>query len=247
MRIRFRHISYTLIALNLALFLMLGMFIYSRGGIEYLKAKYVQIVNKETVNDSFIEFRNNRIESFRRLPIKNTDVLLVGDSITEYGFWGEYLGGKFKNRGIGGETTGGLKEWFSEIIQKKPAAIVMLIGINNLKSGENVQETYLSDMDYFCKNIPQTIRGVIVGILPINESMAKGFIHCTNSELTEINKQLKELAARFSNIEYVNPYPELVEKGTNQLNYKYTIDGVHLNHQGYQQYVDSVLKPLFTE
>ncbi|CCO23215.1 GDSL-type esterase/lipase family protein [Maridesulfovibrio hydrothermalis] len=125
--------------------------------------------------------------------MKESDILLVGDSIIEYGLWDEYLGENFKNRGLGGETTAGLKEWFPRIAEKPHAAIILLIGINNLKSGEkNSINRYLADMYELCNEYSGKAKIFLVGILPINEQMAQEFIHCTNDELEKINEKLKK-------------------------------------------------------
>lgn len=234
---------YILLSVNILCLVFLLMFIRSRGGVDYLKAKYNQVVNKESINDSLIEFRENRIESFRKLPVSDSAIFMVGDSITENGPWQELLACNVKNRGIGGETTDGLQEWFSELIKQQPLAIVLLIGINNLKSGKADVEDYLSDMRDFCRDSAE-IPLYLVGVLPVNEQMAQGFIHCKNADLIRVNRELEKIADEFGHVQFVNAWPALTEGTIDSLKEQYTIDGVHLSYDGYVRYCAKVLKPL---
>ncbi|MBI9112700.1 GDSL-type esterase/lipase family protein [Maridesulfovibrio ferrireducens] len=227
---------YTLLSINAVMLLFAAYFVHSRGGIEYLKAKYKQVVQNEAIGDSFAKMRKNKIESLLALPSNDSDILMVGDSITESGHWSELFNdSRFKNRGIGGETTTALKDWFSKLAVKKPSVMVLLIGINNLKSGINEQQTntYLSDIKSFCKEIPQETQGYIISILPINEELSENFIKCKNHEIKNINLKLQEEAEQFSNVKYVDIFSNIINKN-GQLDPAYTVDGVHLTHEGYK-------------
>lgn len=236
---------YGLLFANIAMFVLLGVFISSRGGVEYIKIKLSQIKNGVSVQDSMNKVSNYRKSSFEKLPVAESDVLMVGDSLTEHGFWNELLGADFKNRGIGGEITGGLKQWVGPITRGKVRAVVLLIGINNFKHADASVAEYLADMEEILGLIPQDTKVYSIGLLPLNEEMCKEFIHCSNSRLLEINCELKKLTNKFSNVEYVEAGPALVEQGSDQLNPDYTTDGVHLNYNGYVQYANEVLRPLF--
>ena len=239
---------YFLLSFNILMLIFLTFFIYSRGGIQYLQAKYKQIVQREDINSNLIKFKNSRIESFIKSPILSSDILIIGDSISEYGEWSEYMNNcRIKNRGIGGETSSGLKEWFSTLAEREPAEIILLIGINNFKSGISLQKIngYLNDITFICKHTSKKTTMNIVSILPINEPMARGFIHCKNSDLININKQLKTITNKFDNVEYIDAFKNMLNKESEQLDPSYTIDGVHLTYDGYIKYITSSLANKF--
>ncbi|CCO23214.1 protein of unknown function [Maridesulfovibrio hydrothermalis AM13 = DSM 14728] len=48
-------------------------------------------------------------------------------------------------------------------------------------------------------------------------------------------------------VEYVDAWPTMITKETSQLNPLFTLDGVHLSHEGYMNYASSVLAPIFKQ
>ncbi len=240
---------YSLVFFNFLMLLFLVFFVYSRGGLKYLKAKYKQIKQGENIHAATLLLRQNVIESFLKAPSHKTDIFMIGDSITEYGRWAEYMGDeRFKNRGLGGETSSNLKEWFLPLVQKKPESFVLLVGINSFKAGvtHELAEKYIDDLNYFCEQTASLTKGYIVSILPINEPMSTGFIYCRNKDLLEINTRIEELTTKFSHIEYANVFFHMLDDKTGQLNPEFTVDGAHLTYSGYMKYI-SALKPIMKE
>ena len=80
--------------------------------------------------------------------MKQTDLLFLGDSLTDYHDWGHF--GKHFNAGIAGDTTDGLLYRMEYILDKKPATVVLMIGINDLLQGvslEQLKQNYLKVLD----------------------------------------------------------------------------------------------------
>ncbi len=84
-------------------------------------------------------WRERRSAWARRLDQDRHAVVLLGDSITQG--WGDDLGGAFPgmevaNRGISGDTTRGvLLRLEDDVLALDPAAVVLLIGTNDLEEG----------------------------------------------------------------------------------------------------------------
>src|SRR5574344_1424520 len=78
---------------------------------------------------------SDKVEDFRQEhKIDSSDVVMVGNSLTEYaGNWSILLGEKnVINRGIAGDNAEGIYNRLSQILPGHPKAIFLMIGINDL-------------------------------------------------------------------------------------------------------------------
>ena len=86
-------------------------------------------------------FYYQRATLFEVLPTSKSDIIFLGNSITNGGEWAELLGNPHaKNRGISGDTTQGVLDRLSTITKGKPSKIFLLIGTNDLSRGKSVDE-----------------------------------------------------------------------------------------------------------
>lgn len=88
----------------------------------------------------------NRLSLFENLNSRPT-VVMLGDSITQWGEWSELIGPEVANRGIGGDTSAGLLARLGPSVPDSATTVVIMIGLNDLKepgwtakgSAENVR------------------------------------------------------------------------------------------------------------
>src|ERR1035437_634694 len=72
---------------------------------------------------------------FAKMP-GPADVVMLGDSITEWSDWRELLpNADVINRGIRGDTSDGVLERLPEVIRRNPRIVVLMIGVNDLYIG----------------------------------------------------------------------------------------------------------------
>jgi lysophospholipase L1-like esterase len=106
-----------------------------------------------------------------------------------------------------------------------------MIGINDLNQGRSVDEifnNYKIILNSFHKKSSKT-EVFVQSILPLNnQKFPNGGV---NNKIIELNARLKDLAQEFS-FQYIDLYSSFLD-GNNQLDERYTIDGIHLNGQGY--------------
>ena len=97
---------------------------------------------QRTIVRAFLEGHHARqISAFEALPIAPDDVVFLGDSITEAGPWEELFPGiRVRNRGIGGDTTGGVLRRLEQVTSGGPAKVFLLIGTNDLGRGASEAE-----------------------------------------------------------------------------------------------------------
>ncbi len=167
---------------------------------------------------------------FEKLPITNSDIIFLGDSLTDEGEWSELLEIPIKNRGISGDTTDRILNRLDQIIESKPHKIFLTIGINDLLNGSLEAQILLKYQNILAEfqKTPNT-KVFITSILPVNNTLTRYFQN--NHKISNINLQLKKITRDF-NYEFIDVFTHLIDKN-NQLDTQYTSDGLHLNGQGY--------------
>ena len=190
-------------------------------------------------------FYYQRATLFEVLPTSKSDIIFLGNSITNGGEWAELLRNPHaKNRGISGDTTQGVLDRLSTITKGKPSKIFLLIGTNDLSRGKSVDEV--------AKNVAKIVERVkrespktklyVQSVLPVNPKFNKFLGHMNRQkDIAALNAKIKAIAARHG-VTYIDVYKSLVIPSTDVMNPEYTNDGLHLLGKGYQKWVD-VLKP----
>jgi lysophospholipase L1-like esterase len=166
--------------------------------------------------------------------------ILIGDSLTDMNEWEEAFPGKnIKNRGIYGDTTKGVLNRLDPVISQKPEKIFIMVGINDLAEGANkdsILKNYQSILRTLKEGLPDT-ELYIQSLLPNHEELnTKAAIK--NEDIIEINEELKHLA-QDHDAAYIDLYPKF-ESEDGQLAKKYTVDGVHLNGEGYKVWEETI-------
>lgn len=178
-----------------------------------------------------------RIAEFKDNPLVANDIVFLGNSITEQaGDWALITKNtKARNRGIAGDTTDGVLARLGEIIYFKPLQIFILIGINDLfrddMTAEKVFNNILEIVNQIHDGSPET-KIFVQTILPTTTKSIKEKIQLTNSLLFNADStQSYELIALHNHFEAVDGL----------MNMEFSVDGVHLNENGYAQWVDIII------
>ncbi len=190
-------------------------------------------------------FYYQRATLFEVLPTSKSDIIFLGNSITNGGEWAELLRNPHaKNRGISGDTTQGVLDRLSTITKGKPSKIFLLIGTNDLSRGKSVDEV--------AKNVEKIVERVkrespktklyVQSVFPVNPKFNKFLGHMNRQkDIAALNAKIKAVAARHG-VTYIDVYKSLVTPSTDVMNPEYTNDGLHLLGKGYLKWVE-VLKP----
>lgn len=217
------------------LFLLLGILVIAKkGGFSYLKQKKFAISAKSNAGNKFYPpYYLHKISQFEILPKSNSDVIFLGDSITDECEWAELLGNlNIKNRGISGDTTERILNRLDEIVESKPKQIFLMVGINDfINSGKLVEQTfehYKKILLRIREKTPST-EVFIQSTLPVNNKIVN--YSEINQKVVRLNIFLQEIAKELS-FKYIDLFSPLSDS-QNQLDAQYTLDGVHLNGQAY--------------
>jgi lysophospholipase L1-like esterase len=178
-----------------------------------------------------------RIAEFKKNPLETGDIVFLGNSITEQGGdWEAKVNStKAKNRGISGDTTEGVLARLAELIYYKPEQVFILIGINDLfredMTSEKVFNNILKIVDQIHDGSPRT-KIFVQTILPTNTVTLKEKIQSTNSLLTN-----SEATAPYTLISLHTHFATQDDI----MNMELSVDGVHLNENGYAVWVDKII------
>ncbi len=200
-------------------------------------------------------------EDLKKQPADPKRVVFMGDSITDFWRLDQYFPGKpYVNRGIGGQTTPQmLVRMYPDVIDLKPAAMVVLAGTNDIArntgpmTAELIEENIMA-MTELAQH--HGIKVILCAVLPVSDypflkqqsgggapAAAPGpgrgpipRIRMTDShpaaDILKLNAWMKDYAARVNAIyvDYFTPIAD--EKGW--LKDGYSEDGLHPNAEGYK-------------
>ena len=168
-------------------------------------------------------------------------VVFFGDSISHEGDWDKLFPNvKALNRGISGDTTLGLINRQSEVIDLKPRTVFLLIGTNDLCFGrpvDQVADNYRRILGRFKQELPGT-KVYVQSVLPINENMHPPRIYRNNKNIEALNPEIRKAAEEYG-YTWIDIAPAFRD-ATGQLDKKLTRDGLHLSAQGYSVWHDAI-------
>ncbi len=216
---------------NILLLVLLALLIARSYGLVY-KIKQKLLIKFKKNNNSYSAYYLHKKSHFEILPKNKNSVIFLGDSITDEGEWTELLdNSNIKNRGISGDTTDGVLNRLDEIFKSQPQKVFIMIGINDLMSNKSINQT-LTDYKHILSSIQNQIPNTevfIQSVLPVNNKITRYWQN--NNNVFKLNQKLEELAKEFQN-QYIDLFSHLSDS-ENQLDAQYTLDGLHLNGQGY--------------
>ncbi|MFA5849124.1 MAG: GDSL-type esterase/lipase family protein [Bacteroidales bacterium] len=189
----------------------------------------------------------HRASLFEKLPIHKSDIVFLGNSITHYAEWAEIFNDRHvKNRGISGDLVEGVYDRLDPIIKGQPKKIFLLIGVNNL-ARNHCADSVLMGIEKIAEKImkesPRT-KLYIQSVFPVNSTFTNSPRHANKgARIIELNNGIKKMCAE-KGLTYIDVYPALKCKDSDELDPKYTTDGLHLNGDAYMVWKEILEKYL---
>lgn len=190
------------------------------------------------------EYWDRKASLFEILPVNGNDIIMLGNSITDGGEFGELFGiHNIKNRGISSEVITGVEKRLGPVTAGHPAKIFLLIGINDVSHGHSVAklaERYERLVKKIREQSPAT-RLYLQSVMPINNDYRryKGLFG-KEKTVKDFNVKIKDIAGA-NEAEYIDLWPELAGPD-GKLRKEYTNDGLHLNGAGYRAWTRAIEK-----
>jgi lysophospholipase L1-like esterase len=186
-----------------------------------------------TYRPGLYEFEEQLYESY---PHAKTDIVFLGNSLTDRVDWNELLGmSNVHNRGISGDITFGVLQRLHEVINGHPAKVFILIGINDISRNipdSVILENYKKIIERIKAGSPHT-KIYFQTLLPVNNEFTQFKNHYNKDKhILWLNYQIKLLGNR-EKITVIDLYPHFLND-QNKLEKKYTLDGLHVNAEGYK-------------
>ena len=177
-------------------------------------------------------------EALKKVPVPVGRVVFFGDSITDGWKLDQYFPGKpYVNRGIGGQTTAQmLVRMFPDVINLKPAALILLAGTNDI-ARNNGPQTF----DQITQNFQaitelaqlHNIKVILCAVMPVSDyTQRKQIARRPPADILKLNAWLQAYAAKVGAI-YCDYYTVTADdKGL--LKDGFSGDGLHPNPKGYE-------------
>jgi len=175
-------------------------------------------------------------------------VIFFGDSITDLWRLNEYFPDRaFVNRGISGQITGEmLGRLKADVIDLRPAAVVILAGTNDL--ARNIPLTGIEDNLLMIGDLCDTykIKVIFASVLPVSDyhkGENKSYERTTARPpvfIKALNEWIESFCVNRHHV-YLNYYAAMVDK-TEQMKEDLADDGLHPNAKGYR-----IMAPLVLE
>ena len=208
----------------------------------------------QRVTYRFTQHYNERVELFERLDdLDSTKIVMLGNSLTENavnaGDWNVLLRTKdVVNRGISGDDALGITSRLVQILPKKPKAIFLMCGTNDLShhlTAEQVFKKVRALIDTIRAGAPGT-KLYVQSLLPINENFGRWKnLQGRTDDIPLVNDMLRQYCDE-QEITYIELFPYFTNRHNNVLIRFLSVDGLHLSKQGYRIWAEH-LRPYVLE
>ena len=184
------------------------------------------------------EYNLQRRSLFEVLPVYSSDIVFLGNSITDG--WDNahpefFTANNFACRGIGGQVTAQMLCRFrADVINLHPQAVVILAGTNDLAQNngpiatQHIVENIISMAELA---MAAGIRPIICSVLPAGKYPWRTEIESVPEKIRDLNARLHRYASDRGLI-WVDYYTAM-DAGDGSMRSEYTKDGVHPTSEGY--------------
>jgi lysophospholipase L1-like esterase len=176
-------------------------------------------------------------ERLRAAPADPRRVVFLGDSITDgWKLAQSFPDRPYVNRGIGGQTTPQmLVRMYPDVIDLKPAALIILAGTNDISRNTGpVTITMIEENFQAMTELAQAhgIKVILCSVMPVSDyTKNKQTVARPPADILKLNAWMREYAAKAHAV-FADYYAATVdEKG--MLRDGYSDDGLHPNLKGY--------------
>jgi lysophospholipase L1-like esterase len=191
---------------------------------------------KAQITGKYGTYYDQRELLFESLPTSESDIIFLGNSITDGGEWCElFENPNCKNRGISGDITDGVLNRLETITKGQPAMVFLMIGTNDMnwgRSNDTIAMNVREIVQRIKKESPRT-KIIVQSILPTNDCYGLFTGHTKRwQDVAIINGMLKTMSEE-EGVTYLDLYSRFAtEEG--KMNPEYSNDGLHINGEGYK-------------
>jgi lysophospholipase L1-like esterase len=200
-------------------------------GVIFFREHYpVRIYNRILISAPTPIFSPHDIEKnkiFGKYDYKNK-IVFIGDSITERCEWLDRHG--ILNLGMGYDTTHGVLNRLDFTLNQKPKCIFIMIGINDINGNTSMNAIKTNYSKIIDKILKSHVQLFVLSTLRMNRNPHGVNFKETNKKVDILNNYLREQCKLLS-VPFIDLNGQLSDH--DKLLPKYSIDGLHLNDEGY--------------
>ncbi len=166
-------------------------------------------------------------------------ILLLGDSLIEYGDWPRLLPGcRCLNFGVAGETVEGLLSRLPAILQRddRPDGVVTMAGTNNLAMDDFYFVPQYEEILRRLRSAFQGARIVVTSLLPVDFPWQPATL------VPNLNTRLEQMCEKVD-VRFLDVYGSFLARLDSGVAV-FDEDGVHLNSTGYDLWRQALLRLL---
>ncbi|HHU24310.1 MAG: GDSL-type esterase/lipase family protein [Bacilli bacterium] len=172
-------------------------------------------------------------------------IVFLGDSLTDFFPLNDFFPDlDIYNRGIAGDNTFDIMKRLEGIIELKPQKLFLLIGINDFHKRKIKPEEMIERIFGIVEALSEVPHIYIISLFPLNKSILRFtwfFRNKANNALIRRVNRLLEEKCLVTGYPFINVYNNLIDENDN-LKREFTLDGIHLSTNGYEEVVQK-LKP----
>jgi lysophospholipase L1-like esterase len=189
------------------------------------------------------DYFDRRATLFETLKVDSTNIVFLGNSLTDGCEWHELLGmPNVINRGISGDIVEGIYDRLQPVLDGHPAKIFLMIGVNDIShdlTADSIASSIIDLAARIRRESPST-RLYVQSLLPFNNSFERyKRLYGKEQVARDINSQLRP-AIEALGATWVELYDSFADQDGN-LRSDLTNDGLHLLGAGYLLWRDIVL------
>ncbi|WP_080802573.1 GDSL-type esterase/lipase family protein [Arabiibacter massiliensis] len=161
--------------------------------------------------------------------VEESDVVMLGDSLTMYGLWGElFPDARILNRGIGSDVSEGVLNRLDTVTSTNPDKVFIMIGTNDIARGH--------DVNPIAGNVEEVISR-LVDDLPEAEIYLESVLPRTSKyseQIQELNKAYRQICDRREGVGFVDLHPLFCDADGVPDTELFASDGYHISGVGYR-------------
>jgi len=212
--------------------------------VVFLKSDFIYLISKKIwPNREYVEgsFHYHEMLAYHKRMdgnIPKNATIFIGDSLTQ-SLAVSAITPYAVNYGIGHDTSKGVLDRLNQYTSIQHSKIIVIaIGINDLKFNKKEKEI-LSNLEKIIKILPNKKPIIFNSMHPVDEQSLNSD-SIKNRKITSINSDLEKICSKYSNVHFIDTYKVLSNNSGNLLNKYHVGDGLHLNTQGYQVWINLI-------
>lgn len=190
------------------------------------------------------DWRSRELKASQATFVFQRDVVMLGDSLTAGGAWGEMFPHvQPANRGVSGDTTEDVLARLDGVTVLRPRRVFLLLGVNDFARGDDPADVFGRYVQIVSGLRQAGAQVTVQSTLPCDPARHAPILRDGCPATIEKAAALNVMLQRYCHeqgLEFVDLWPAMADR--NGLRPEFTGDGMHLTTAGYVAWRDVILR-----